>query len=265
MSGLLALLGGQEHTPGCEPIDRRLLEEARRERPVVTVVLAATRPRRRSYKVAEALSYWRPFGVEVRFALAGGADEQVASLDALDDPDLIVLTGGHPWLLHARLEGTAVQRRIMELWQAGVAVAGSSAGAIALCEWRQFLQPPHPLRLARAAFGCVPGTAASPHYDRYGFRHWVAQVQRRHPALRVLGLTDQTALIGRDGEFRVHGRDLVTVVEQREATSYRPGQVVTLPMTTYALPDRPKAAPGRDHSVSPALLRVVQRGVSSLD
>ncbi len=128
MSGLLALFGGQEHTPAASVQDQRGAELLGRA------------------------------GVQVRFAFAGGPDEVAQSLGALEDPDLVVMTGGH---LHARLDGSPVHDRILDLWRKGVPISGSSAGAIALCEWRQYLQPPRPLKLVPAAFGLVPGTAAA--------------------------------------------------------------------------------------------------------
>lgn len=217
MTGLLALLGGQEHTAGCEPIDRRLLQEARHDKPSVTVVLAATTPRRRAFKTNEAQVYWGGLGVDVQFAMNGGPNETERALAALDDPDIVVMTGGHPWLLHTRLDGSPVLRRILELWKSGVPLSGSSAGAIALCEWRQHLQPPRPFRLVRA-FGLVRGCAAAPHFDRYGLDRWAVQVARRNPLLRVLGLNDRTALVGRDGEFTVYGASSVTVIENQRST-----------------------------------------------
>lgn len=266
MSGTLALLGGQEHTAGCEVIDRRLLEEVRSSRPVIAVVLAASTPRRRAFKIAEASAYWSAFGVDVRFAMHGGPNELDRALHALQDPDLVVMTGGHPWLLHARLMGTAVQRRIVELWQHGVPISGSSAGAIALCEWRQYLQPPHPLRLVRS-FGLVPGTAAAPHYDRYGLRHWVARISRCYPALQVVGLSDRTALIGGDGQFQVYGKGSVTVVRQRQATTFTAGAQVELSTERLSLlgDDRAEPRASRDRTVAPSLLGLVQRGVGGLD
>lgn len=225
MNGLLALLGGCEHTEGCESIDRRLLEEVGSADPQVTVVLAATTPRRRAFKTNEALTYWNALGCRVQFAMTGGPGETEHALEALADPDIVVMTGGHPWLLHRRLDGSPVWDRIVELWRGGVPLSGSSAGAIALCEWRQHLQPPRPFRLVRA-FGLVPGTAAAPHFDRYGLQRWAAQVGTRHPFLRILGLDDRTALVGRGSEFTVHGAGGVTMLQAGKRLCFPTGAAV---------------------------------------
>lgn len=231
MSGLLALLGGQEHTPGCEDVDRRLLEESASSRPAVTVLLAATTPRRRAFKTNEATIYWHNLGVDVQVAMNGGPGETERALAALETPDIVVLTGGHPWLLHTRLDGSPVLRRILELRDQGVPLSGSSAGAIAMCEWRAHLQPPRPFKLVRA-FGLVRGCAAAPHFDRYGLSRWGTQIGRRYPRLRILGLDDRTALIGRDGEFTVYGPGGVTVLEGGKATRIPRAGSLELAMAT---------------------------------
>lgn len=229
MTGLLALLGGQEHTSGCESIDRRMLAEARHDIPRVTVLLAATTPRRRAFKTNEALTYWRSLGIQPQIAMAGGPNETKRALAALDDPDIVVMTGGHPWLLHRRLDGSPVLDRILDLWRSGVALSGSSAGAIAVCEWRQHLQPPRPFRLVRA-FGLLPGSAAAPHYDRYGLDRWAQQVSRRYPQLRILGLNDRTALVGRNGEFTVYGESSITLLQGRQVTRFHRSASLELAM-----------------------------------
>lgn len=226
MSGLLALIGGAEHTAGCEPIDRRLLD-GRGGRPAVTVLLAATAPRRRAHKIAEAEHYWSRFGARLRFGFTGGPDDLRRTMGALDDPDLVVFTGGHPWLLHARMEGSGVLDRVLELWRAGVALSGSSSGAIALCEWRQQLQPPRPFRLV-PAFGLIRGYAAAPHFDRRSIQRWATLAVRRHPHLRVLGLADRTALVGGDGAFEVVGAGSFALLADGRLRRYGQGAEVRL-------------------------------------
>lgn len=208
MSGPLALLGGGEHTDGCEPIDRRLLREAGLGHPEVAVLLAASPDRRRPWKVAEAQRYWARLGARVRFAFAGedGAAERAAAL--VDDADLVVLTGGRPWLLRARLGGAGLGARLVVASRTGVPIAGSSAGAMALAAWCWSLRPHAPLTL-RPGLGLVPATVVVPHLGRHGVDRWAAVTARRHPELRVVGIADRTALIGRDGAWDIVGAGTV--------------------------------------------------------
>jgi peptidase E len=229
VSGILALVGGQEHTPGCEPIDQAILRDIGVSRPRVTVVLAGTSPRRRAFKMHEARTYWGGFGAHVSFAFTGVADETSAGLEALADPDLIVFAGGHPWLFHQRLDlHPEIRERVLDLSRGGVPLSGSSAGAMAMCEWRQQMRPPRPLQLVRA-LGLVPRSAVAPHFPRYGIPHIASWAARRHPFLRVLGLEDQTALVGRDDRFHVVGTGTVTVLDEHGPTRFGAGAEIHLP------------------------------------
>lgn len=88
VTGLLALIGGQEHQRGCEPIDRRLLRESSVSHPEVAVLLAATTPRRRAFKIAEATAYWRRVGARARIAFTGRPDDVEHALELLQQPGL---------------------------------------------------------------------------------------------------------------------------------------------------------------------------------
>lgn len=228
MSGLLCLIGGQEHTAGCEDIDRFLLRDAGVTRPEVAVLLAGTSPRRRAFKIDEAQRYWAPFGAAVSFVFTGRPDEEEHGLQVLETADLIAFAGGHPWLFDARLQAApAITHKVLERWAAGVPLSGSSAGAMALCEWRQRLRVPRPFTLVQG-FGLVPGTAAAPHFSRYQMPRWAALTAQRHPHLRILGLEDRTALVGRGDAFQVRGRGRFTMVQAGSSRTYRVGEQVEL-------------------------------------
>ena len=225
MSGLVAIVGGQEHHPGCEPIDRRLLAESGLSRPTVTVLLAATVPRRIHAKIAESTHYWRRLGAHVRFACTGGPDETEHALDTLLDTDLVVLTGGRPWLIQRRLTSPIVER-LLRLSEDGVPLSGSSAGAMALCTWRVDLRPGRALGI-RAGLGLVTG-AAAPHYDHRATRNMARMVAFHNPDVTFLGLADRTALIGRAGRYEVVGAGSCTVLRGASARRHPGGARVAL-------------------------------------
>lgn len=194
MTGIVALLGGGEHTAGCGPIDRALLRQVGVRRAEVAVLLAASPRRRRAFKQAQAETWWRSLGAHARCAFAGEADPAGRAAALLEEADLIVLTGGRPWLLRRHLEDTGVGVLVERRWQAGIPVAGSSAGAMALAATAWSLRPPTPLRTCRG-LGLVPGTLVAPHAGRHGIDTWAALTQRAQPALDVLGIPDRTALL----------------------------------------------------------------------
>jgi hypothetical protein len=233
VSGLIAVLGGQEHHPGCEPIDRRLLAECGLSNPTVTVLLAATVPNRIGAKVLETTRYWPGLGARVRISCLGGVHDTEQTLEALRDTDLVVLAGGRPWLMRARLTNLIIER-LWQLSDEGVPLSGSSAGAMALCAWRLHLQPRRSPRVERG-LGFVPGFAA-PHYGRHGTQHAWRLIAYHHPHMDVLGLRDRTALIGRDGHYQIMGAGSCTILRGGTSRRYPSGARVRLCGTPLPAP-----------------------------
>lgn len=176
--------------------------------------------------------------------------EQVAILardrhDA-DDPDLaeqvagaglVYLSGGNPGYLASSLRDTALWRAIVAAWQDGAALAGCSAGAMALTSWA-----PSSRAWARGAepgLGLFPQWRVIPHFDRYAA--WVPspilrRVAKTPPEVSTVGIDEETALITGldDGDaWTVYGRRSVWLVDDRgKRTGHAPGQVVPDPSVT---------------------------------
>ena len=231
-AGTVALVGGYEHLPGSEAIDRRLLAEAGTRRPHVVVLLAAAPVRRRACKTREAQHYWQQFGAKLHVGCTGTPGDTTATVRAIERADLTVLVGGRPWLLHRRLDGSAMLGTLMQRWHAGMPVAGSSSGAMAMCQWR--LRPTTgAARHVRPGFGMVPGLVV-PHHGRHGTTRLAARLAASYPDLPVLAVADQTALVGRGDRCSVVGRGSATVRHGHRAAQLGPGGSVDLHKLTAA-------------------------------
>jgi len=204
MTGPVALLGGLEHTPGCEPIDRVLLARCGVRTPQVAVLLAASPVRRRAYKIKEATSWWAGLGARARCAWAGEPDPQQRSHTLIAEADLIVLTGGRPWLAARRLVDGPLAAALRAASEAGVPVLGSSAGAM-VAGAALWSFAPRSLMVPRAGLGLAPGMLVAPHSGRHGIDEWAAVTQAGHPHLDVVGIPDHTALIVNDGDVHTLG------------------------------------------------------------
>lgn len=228
MTGPLVLLGGLEHTPGCMPIDERLIEMVGKKRPVVTVVPVASSLRKQPAAVATARRYWTALGAHVKVSAPEGPQDLNGAMDALDATDIIVMTGGHPARISRRLKGSAVWDRILSLWRSGVALSGSSAATVEFCEWRAKLKPPYPFKLVEG-LGLLKGCITVPHYDVFGIdrmtRWFIPGIER----FLTIGLDEQTGLIGVDGAFDVLGHGGVTLVRGTEKQRYGSGESLKLP------------------------------------
>lgn len=224
--GPVALLGGGEHRRGTEQIERTLLELTGVAAPRVTVLPVASAARQVGMVASLARNYWMGLGASVRIALpdAGGVRQ---ALEAVDDADVVVLTGGVPNRLVAALGASPVWDRILQRWQEGTALVGSSAGAMSLFAWRLRLYPPHPFELV-PGLGPFDGWIAAPHFGRFHAQRWAAPVSHRFAGLGVLGIDEGTALVGRGDRFTVVGGGRLTLVEDGRVTVHEPGADVRL-------------------------------------
>jgi cyanophycinase-like exopeptidase len=81
---------------------------------------------------------------------------------------------------------------------------------------------PWPLRW-RSGLGFAPGASVVPHYDAWP-EALCALVALQSPRRSVvLGIDEETAVVGRDGSWQVHGRSRVTVWRGRHRERYRAG------------------------------------------
>lgn len=226
MSGPISLLGGMEHRPGCETIDDRLLEIVGIDEPVVTVVPVASAPRKRAFTIDLARRYWSGRGAEVRIALPGeGRPDAVRG--AIEAGDVIVLPGGDPQRLVCTLRDAELVEPILDRWRQGVALSGSSAGAMALAEWRPRLRPPSLLKLI-PGFGVIAGCGVAPHYENATVRRWARRVSGRHPDLRVLGLGSYSGIVGAGERFQAVGPEAFVLLRDGHESRFEDGDQVSL-------------------------------------
>jgi cyanophycinase len=146
---------------------------------------------------------------------------------------LIYLSGGSPTFLAQTLRGSAVWAAIRTAWQSGAALAGCSAGAIALTGWvpkmRSLQLEPDP------GLGVLPHLRVLPHFDK--MLGWVPDLLTRavlHPpdGTMVLGIDEETALVDMTGEghsWQVHGRQQVWILGNGSRRGNPAGATLTTP------------------------------------
>lgn len=229
MAGLLALVGGDEFRPGNQEQDR-LLAVAAAGRPAYVLPTAAARSRP-DLAVATAQAWFRQFGLEVRGlpVLKRKDANDRALAEAAAGAGLFYLAGGDPGHLARTLVGTRVWAAIRGAWLEGAALAGSSAGAMALCEWTLIRRrwPDSRNRRDEPALNVVPATAVLPHYDTFGER-WVPSAREALPGAVLLGLDERTAAVW-DGTWRAVGPGRVVVWTGDQPREFRGEPVGGLP------------------------------------
>jgi cyanophycinase len=238
--GPLALIGGDELKPGNEPQDR-ILVEAAASGPAFVLATAAGRqhPER---AVANAVRWFGTLGLEVRELPATRRSDAKAAVNVerAREGRFFYLVGGDPGLVPKTLAGTPLWQAIVEAWTDGAALAGSSAGAMALGEWTLVRErmPGDDRRRYLPALGLVHGTAVLPHFETFGHR-WVASATDAAPREDVvlLGVDERTAAIHHETRWRSLGDGGVTVIAGNGQRTFGSGEEVEgLPPPVPATP-----------------------------
>jgi cyanophycinase len=234
-TGPLALAGSGEYTPAMETTDRFLLSQLdQREAARVVVIPTA------SALEAGAPERWNRMGVEHFTALGAQVTPlPLLTRDDAHDPQIIAtlgaadfyyFSGGDPQYLVETLQDTPAWETIRTSYIAGAALGGCSAGAMMLGGYTlavrelmsgQSPQWPPALRL-------LPNIAVMPHFDRVaqfvGEELFQAIVASAPAGIALVGIDEDTALV-RDttGDWRVMGRQGVTIFNERGRAIYRAG------------------------------------------
>lgn len=222
--GPLALLGSGEFLPVMEDLDRLLLDG--RPRRVVHLPTAAglEGSRRIEYWSKLAASHFASIDAEVEtlpvLDREGAEDQGLASMIA--GTGMVFLSGGNPAHLVASLRDTPLWAAVVEAWRSGTAVAGCSAGAMAMSAALPSFRSSQATGLAM-----VEGITVLPHYDRYG-KMMKPMAQLRDRRLTVVGIDENTALHGGPDAWTVYGPGSVHVFGPDGPAVFRSGDTVTL-------------------------------------
>jgi cyanophycinase-like exopeptidase len=146
----------------------------------------------------------------------------------IEGAGLIYLSGGDPHYLVEALRGTRVWAAIETTWRAGSALAGCSAGAMALGSWIPSLR--HPRRGSSPGLGLLETMGVLPHFDAFAAR--VPDLLTRfvlpdEAVITVFGIDEETALVGGPKEWTVQGHSSVWRLTSKGREQYPSGASVT--------------------------------------
>ena len=143
---------------------------------------------------------------------------------------LVYLSGGNPGYLADTLRDTAVWAAIVDVWRAGAALAGCSAGAMAMTSWVPSLR--HPRSGGTHGLSLLPHMRVIPHFDFFSDK--VPDILTRFllphdPAITVVGIDEDTALVGGPTEWTVQGRQSVWRLTHDGREEFVNGSAFTTP------------------------------------
>jgi cyanophycinase len=174
----------------------------------------------------QRLAYWR----DLAAGHFGSLGVEVETLDVLDRSGAttaaaeriagaggVFLSGGNPGHLVESLRSTPVWEAIIAAWADGAALAGCSAGAMAMSATL-----PHFRTSGGEALGLLDTISVIPHYDRFG--KMMKPVVRLHDrSVTVVGIDENTAMYGGPEIWTVYGKGAVHVSRDHGVEVYRAG------------------------------------------
>lgn len=200
--GPVALVGSGEYLPAMLEVEAALL--AGRPARYVQLPTAAGREGRGS------IARWVSLGAQQAARLGVEAvSVMVLDRESADDESnvqrvagagLIYLSGGDPAYLADTLRGTRVWAAIRGEWEQGAALAGCSAGAMALTGWVPDIRRPGAEPVP--GLGLIPMLRVLPHFDRMG--RWAPRMAESLAAqvptgVILIGIDEETAIVS-DGD-----------------------------------------------------------------
>jgi cyanophycinase len=144
-------------------------------------------------------------------------DEKIA--ESLRSAKLIYMLGGFTGYLGETLAGSAAWDAVLESYQAGAVVAGSSAGAMVLCEFYYDLNQGQVVN----GLNLLLNSLVLPHHNTFG-KSWAGRLLEV-PHVTLVGIDEQTGMIddGRGKAWSVLGQGAVTLYRSGQEEVYLTG------------------------------------------
>lgn len=151
------------------------------------------------------------------------ADDQTIA-QSLREAKLIYLLGGFTHYLGQTLKDSSVWDAAVEAYRNGAVIAGSSAGAMVMC---QFYYDPGSARV-HDGLNLIPNSLVLPHHNTFG-KNWAPQLLKKIPDVTLIGIDEQTGMIddGEDHSWTVHGKGEVTLYRNGKVETYSAGGTFT--------------------------------------
>ncbi|MBN1668008.1 MAG: Type 1 glutamine amidotransferase-like domain-containing protein [Anaerolineales bacterium] len=142
---------------------------------------------------------------------------------------LLYLLGGFPDYLGKTLAGSLAWQAMVEAYQAGAVIAGSSAGAMVLCS--HYYDPAS--QCVSPGLGLIPNACVLPHHNTFG-KGWARHLSALLPGVTLIGIDEQTGMLNSvpGGGWQVYGAGAVTVYSDNTAAAFSTGTVFSLPGST---------------------------------
>ena len=149
---------------------------------------------------------------------ASANDEAISN--ELRSAKLIYLLGGFTHYLGQTLKDSLAWKAVVEAYNNGAVIAGTSAGAMVMCE---FYFNPSSGKVVEG-LNLVPNCLVLPHHNTFG-KNWAPRLTKEIPHVTLLGIDERTGIIddGEEGMWNVYGAGEVVLYRGWNVERYKAG------------------------------------------
>ncbi len=208
--GYLLLEGGAEFGGAMREPDLRAIELAGGFDAPVRILPTAAAPDNNHVRAGNnGVRWFRRLGardVESLPLIDRSSANDLKITESLRSAKLIYLLGGFTHYLAQTLKDSRAWQAALEAYRNGAIIAGSSAGAMVLCE--HYYDPGR--GKVERGLNLVPNACVLPHHNTFG-KHWAGKLKALLPGVTLLGIDEYTGMLSENGEWRALGGGTVTV------------------------------------------------------
>jgi cyanophycinase len=222
--GYLLLEGGAEFGGAMREPDTRAIEVAGGMDAPICIIPTAAAPDNNHVRAGNnGVRWFRSLGAQNVESLplidkSSANDPQI--MEALRNAKLVYMLGGFTHYLGQTLLGSKAWEAALEAYQNGAVIAGSSAGAMVMCE---HYYDPGGGKVERG-LNLVSNACVLPHHNMFG-KNWAGKLGSMLPGVTLLGIDEYTGMLMEHGEWIVFGSGEVTLYEKDKMDVYGDGQM----------------------------------------
>ena len=228
MTGYILLEGGAEFGGKMSEPDLRAIELAGGSDALICIIPTAAAPDNNSQRAGNnGVRWFKSLGARRVESLplidkASANDPGIAN--TIRQSRLLYMLGGFTGYLGETLANSAAWQAMLQAYESGAVIAGSSAGAMVLC---QYYYDPAKARVVQG-LGLVPNSCVLPHHNTFG-KGWAKLLGIHLPGAVLIGIDERTGMIddsdgGRIVGWRVYGEGSVTLYRRGQPAEYTTGQ-----------------------------------------
>ena len=228
MAGYLLLEGGAEFGGRMSEPDLRAIELAGGFDVPIAIIPTAAAPDKNHNRAGNfGLNWFLRLGAK-QVSITGVIDKKTANDSALADQirraKIIYMLGGFTHYLAETLKESLCWSAAVEAYQNGAVIAGSSAGAMVMCEY--YFDPSS--RKVERGLNLVPNALVLPHHNTFG-KNWANDLKKTLPEVFLLGIDERTGMLstntgGTEVQWEVSGGGGVTLYRGESMVGYGRGE-----------------------------------------